>query len=174
VGATDPVKNHVAGVEAVARLRATSGADVGLRVVGPAGRAESEVRAALAAVDPAGVWTSREVDVPAETLHAAYGSSWVLLQPSHDEGFGLPLVEAAGHGLPSVHSGRGAMPTVMPQVNAGGVAPESLAAAMTPLLAVERWSAAAAVATERARAFEPHVFHRTVRKHVLDLLPEAS
>jgi glycosyltransferase involved in cell wall biosynthesis len=174
VGATEPVKNHVAGVEAVARLRAESGVDVGLRVVGPAGRAEPAVRAALATADPAGAWTSREVDVPDGCLDAAYGSSWLLLQPSYDEGFGLPLVEAAGHGLPSVHSGRGAMPSVLPEVDAGGVTPEALAAAMTPLLAADRWAVAAATAADRAKAFAPEVFRRTVREHVLDLLPEAS
>lgn len=174
VGATDPVKNQVAGVEAVARLRASSGADIGLRVVGPAGRAEFDVRAALAALDPLGAWTTREVDVPADRLDAAYGSSWLLLQPSHDEGFGLPLVEAARHGLPSVHSGRGAMSSVMPQLDAGGVSPAELAAAMAPLLAAAPWSAAAVVAADRAREFEPEVFRRTLREQVLDLLPEAS
>ena len=174
VGATEPVKNHVAGIEAVARLRAASGADVGLRVLGPAGRAEPAVRAALAAADPAGTWTAREVDVPDESVDAAYRSSWLLLQPSHDEGFGLPLVEAARHGLPSVHSGRGAMPSVMPQVDAGGLTPDALAAAMTPLLAADRWAVVAATAVDRARDFEPEVFRRTVREHVLDLLPEAS
>ena len=48
-------------------------------------------------------------------------SSWLLLQPSYDEGFGLPLVEAAQHGLPVVHSGRGAMSRVLPEIDAHGV-----------------------------------------------------
>ena len=171
VGATEPVKNQAVGVEAVARLRRSSGVDVGLRVVGPAGRAESAVRSALAAVDPTGAWTSREVDVPAAVLDTAYASSWLLLQPSHDEGFGLPLVEAARHGLPTVHSGRGAMPSVLAQVDAGGVSAEALAAAMAPLLEASRWATVADAAVERARAFDPEVFRETVRTEVVDLLP---
>jgi glycosyltransferase involved in cell wall biosynthesis len=174
VGATEPVKNQVAGIEAVARLRERTGAEIGLRVLGPAGRAELEVRAALAAADPAGAWTSREIDVPGAALDAAYGSSWLLLQPSHDEGFGLPLVEAARHGLPVVHSGRGAMPSVLPEVNTGGTDPALLVEAMTPLLDRATWMAAAAVATDRARRFEPAQFRAAVRDAVRDLLPEAS
>jgi glycosyltransferase involved in cell wall biosynthesis len=174
VGATEPVKNHVAGVAAVARLRATTGADVGLRVIGPAGRAEAEVRSALDVADPSGNWATREVDVPADVLGQAYGSAWVLLQPSHDEGFGLPLVEAARHGLPVVHSGRGAMPSILPEVNAGAVSPESLASAMTPLLDRGCWTTRADAAAARADAFQPAAFTAAVHRHVVDLLPEES
>jgi glycosyltransferase involved in cell wall biosynthesis len=174
VGATEPVKNQAAGVEAVARLRDLTGVDVGLRVVGPVGRAESAVRHSMTAVDPDGAWTSREVDVPVPDLEVAYSSSWLLLQPSHDEGFGLPLVEAARHGLPAVHSGRGAMPSVLPEVDAGGVTPEQLAGAMAPLLDAVRWQAAAEEAAARARVFEPDEFREAVRAAVSDLLPEVS
>ena len=172
VGATEPVKNQVAGIEAVAMLRRSSGANVGLRVVGPAGRAEPVVRAALEAADPTGAWTIREVDVPAAELDRAYAGAWLLLQPSLDEGFGLPLVEAARHGLPAVHSGRGAMPTVMPQVDAGDVTVHALAGAMERLLDEDLWRAAADAALDRARAFEPDAFRATVRAEVSDLLPE--
>ena len=171
VGATEPVKNQVAGVDAVARLRTSSGADVGLRVIGPAGRAEGAVQSALSRVDPDGVWTSREVDVPAAVLDSAYASAWLLLQPSYDEGFGLPLIEAARHGVPTVHSGRGAMSSVLPDVDAGGVSPEALAAAMTPLLDVGRWDLEGAAAHGRAQLYDPATFRAHLRAQVDDLLP---
>jgi glycosyltransferase involved in cell wall biosynthesis len=174
VGVTDPVKNQVRGIEAVAGLRATTGTDLGLRVIGPAGRAEAAVRAALAAADPRGSWTSREADVPADVLDAAYASSWLLLQPSYDEGFGLPLVEAARHGLPVVHSGRGAMPRVQPQVDAHGVDAAALVTAMGPLLDEPAWSAAADASAARAGAYDPATFRAAVADAVADLLPAAS
>jgi glycosyltransferase involved in cell wall biosynthesis len=174
VGATEPVKNQVAGIEAVARLRERTGRDVRLRLIGPAGRAEAGVRATLSAVDPDGYWSSREIDVPADVLEAAYGSSWLLLQPSHDEGFGLPLVEAARHGLPVVHSGRGAMPALVPEINAQSGSPAVMADAMVPLIDATRWQAAADTVATRARAYEPTEFRAAVRSAVSDLLPVPS
>ncbi len=171
VGATDPVKNQVRGIEAVAGLRGSTGADLGLRVIGPAGRAEREVRAALSAADPRGTWTSRETDVPADVLDSAYASSWLLLQPSYDEGFGLPLVEAARHGLPVVHSGRGAMPRVLPEVDAHGVGAGDFVTAMAPLLDERTWTAAADAVAARAAAYDPDAFRAVVRDAVHDLLP---
>ena len=174
VGVTDPVKNQVRGIEAVAGLRAATGTDLGLRVIGPAGRAEADVRVALGAADPRGAWTSREVDVPAEVLDAAYASSWLLLQPSYDEGFGLPLVEAARHGLPVVHSGRGAMPRVLPEVDAHGVGSGAFVNAMGPLLDEAAWTAAADAVAARASAYSPQAFRSLVRDAVTDLLPAAQ
>jgi glycosyltransferase involved in cell wall biosynthesis len=174
VGATEPVKNHGAGISAVAELRRTTGVDVGLRLLGREGRDESTLRRMLGAVDPAGSWTSREVDVPDAVRDAAYASSWLLLQPSLDEGQGLPLVEAARHGLPVVHSGRGAMPTVMPLVNAGSVLAEGLTEAMRPLLDEVRWKGLSQGALDRSRAFDPDRFVAAVHEHASDLLPASS
>ena len=174
VGKTEPVKNQVAGIEAVAGLRANTGDDVTLRVVGPAGRAEPAVREALAAADPRGAWTSREADLPSELLESAYADAWLLLQPSLDEGFGLPLVEAARYGLPVVHSGRGGMTGVLPKVDAAGVDATALAAAMTPLLDPATWQSVADCTATRAAAFEPAVFRSAVRDAVVDLLPRPS
>jgi glycosyltransferase involved in cell wall biosynthesis len=173
VGATEPVKNHLGGIEAVRQLREATGVDVQLRLLGPVGRDEPAVRQHLVAADPGGAWTSREVDVPETVRDAAYASSWVLLQPSLDEGQGLPLVEAARHGLPSVHSGRGGMPTVMPEIDAGSVEPADLAAAMTPLLDEVRWKELAAAALERSAAFTPEAFRAAVSRNVDDLLPKS-
>jgi glycosyltransferase involved in cell wall biosynthesis len=174
VGATEPVKNQVRGIQAVAGLRSSTGTDLALRVVGPAGRAEDEVQAALQAADPRGAWTTREADVPQEVLDEAYATSWLLLQPSYDEGFGLPLVEAARHGLPVVHSGRGAMPRVLPDVDARGVAAGAFVTAMAPLLDEPVWTAQADAVAARAAAYDPEAFARVVRDVVADLLPERS
>jgi glycosyltransferase involved in cell wall biosynthesis len=174
VGATEPVKNHASGIEAVALLRRATGADVRLRLLGPQGREEGAVRRLLGSLDPDRLWTSREVDVPEDVRDAAYASSWLLLQPSLDEGQGLPLVEAARHGLPVVHSGRGAMPTVMPQVDASSVLPTGLAEAMQPLLDEQCWQRLSHAALARSRAFDPGRFTRAVHENVIDLLPAAG
>jgi glycosyltransferase involved in cell wall biosynthesis len=170
VGATEPVKNQVGGVRAVHRLRERTGADVRLRVIGPEGRAEAAVRAELTECDPTAAWTSREVDVPADTLAAAYSTSWLLLQPSLDEGFGLPLVEAAARRLPVVHSGRGAMPELVPEVDVGAIDPEALAAAMEPLLDRAAWERLAARSTDVAARYSQAVLRDAVHRNVADLV----
>ena len=170
VGATEPVKNHVGGIAAVQQLRETTGVDIGLRLLGPAGRAESDVRAALLRVDPSQVWTSREVDVPGAVLAAAYASSWLLLQPSYDEGYGLPLLEAAAHALPVVHSGRGAMAGLLPSVDAGSTAAESLAAAMRPLLDGNCWREHSEAVLVRSAELGPEQFEEQLRAYVHELV----
>jgi alpha-1,3-rhamnosyl/mannosyltransferase len=174
VGATEPVKNQVAGVRAVQRLRERTGVDVRLRLLGPTGRAEGTVRGALRDCDPGGAWTSREVNVPPDVLAAAYSTSWLLLQPSVDEGFGLPLIEAAARGLPVVHSGAGAMPELVPEVDAGGTDPEALGAAMKGLLDQDVWRDLAARSTDVAARFSESVFRADVRRNVVDLLTDPS
>jgi glycosyltransferase involved in cell wall biosynthesis len=169
VGATEPVKNQVAGVRAVHRLRERTGADVRLRVIGPEGRADAAVRAELNECDPTAAWTSREVDVPPNVLAAA----WLLLQPSLDEGFGLPLVEAAARRLPVVHSGRGAMPELVAEVDAGTVDPAGLAAAMEPLLDRAAWERLAARSTDVAAHYSQAVLCDAVHRNVADLLTDA-
>jgi len=173
VGATEPVKNQVAGIRAVQRLRERSGADVRLRLLGPAGRAEAAVRGALLESDPRGAWTSREVDVPAHVLAAAYSSSWLLLQPSYDEGFGLPLIEAAARRLPVVHSGRGSMSELVPEIDVGGIAAEAFAVAMEPLLDRAAWEQLAARSTDVAARYSQAALREAVRSNVEDLLVDA-
>lgn len=133
VGATEPHKNHVAGIEAVRLARLLTGAPLHIELIGPEGLAEGDVSATLAVVDPAGTWSTRRPSVSGPELEAAYARAWALLQPSVDEGFCLPLVEAGSHGLPVVHSGAGSMAEVAPHGNTGGHDPVALARALRRL-----------------------------------------
>lgn len=142
LGATEPHKRQALGVEAVHELRTRSGAPVLLDVVGPRGRAEADVASALLRHDPQGVWTRRLTDVPDAELRSIVDASWLLLQPSRDEGFGLPLLEATERGVAVVHSGAGAMSEVLQSGAAADDSAEELATAMAGLLDESSWLAA--------------------------------
>ena len=51
-----------------------------------------------------------EQDVPGERLEQLYAESDAFVMPSYHEGFCMPLIEALSHGLPLLHSDRGAIP----------------------------------------------------------------
>ncbi|BEP16063.1 hypothetical protein acdb102_43740 [Acidothermaceae bacterium B102] len=119
LGATEPHKRTAMAVEVVHRLRQRTGEDVALQVIGPDGRAEPEVAAAIAAADPAGQWVSRFSEPTDDGVRERLRGAWVLLQCSSDEGFCLPLLEASTVGLPAVHTGTGSMAEVHPYGNAG-------------------------------------------------------
>jgi len=51
--------------------------------------------------------------VPRERLPAIYAGASLLLMTSHDEGFGIPLLEAMASGVPIVALRRGAVPEVV-------------------------------------------------------------
>ena len=139
VGATAPHKNQSAAVNAVDLLRQRTGEDVRLHIVGPPGHAEHALAAQIGRLDREGRWITRHVAITDEALERLYASAWILVQPSIDEGYGLPLVEAAEHGLPAVHSGAGAMSEVAPLGNARGTDAASLLSAMAPLLERSAW-----------------------------------
>ena len=134
LGETARHKNHVGGIEAVVLARASSGEDLALRLIGPVGNAESAVLQRLAEVDPVGRWASREVGRSDGEVHQALSSAWVLLQPSVNEGYGLPLIEAAQRGLPVVHTGAGAMEEVLPESSVGSTDSSALAHGIVALL----------------------------------------
>jgi glycosyltransferase involved in cell wall biosynthesis len=153
LGATEPHKRHVVGVEAVAALRARTGLDIQLEVIGPQGRAETEVLTALAANDPAGDWSRRLVDATSDRVRVSLDNALLLLQPSEDEGFGLPVLEAGERGVPVVHTSAGALREVMPSAGVGSLDREALTQGMARLLEPLNWAAAAAAAFERSQDF---------------------
>jgi alpha-1,3-rhamnosyl/mannosyltransferase len=142
VSATEAHKNHVAAIEAIETARRSLGDDVGLTLIGPAGRSEHDVMARARRADPNGLWIRRLIDIPDSELEQTYRSAWVVIQPSLDEGFCLPLLEAAAHGTPAVHSGRGSMPEVVSGVNANSVDPVVLSEHVVALADPQRYAAA--------------------------------
>jgi glycosyltransferase involved in cell wall biosynthesis len=147
LGETAQHKNHVGGIDAVVRARASSGEDLALRLIGPAGNAEPAVLERLGEVDPDGRWTSREIGRSDDEVDEALSSAWLLLQPSVNEGYGLPLIEAAQRGLPVVHTGAGAMAEVLPESSVGSTDASALADAIVALLDPDRSAASVRAAS---------------------------
>src|SRR5205823_13767667 len=116
VGTVEPRKNYPRLLAAYRRLRGRHGSlpfiingrpgVPELVIAGRAGWAYGDALQRIAA-EP-GVRYLGHVDEP--TLSALYASASVLAFPSLYEGFGLPLLEAMGHGLPAVVGATGALP----------------------------------------------------------------
>ena len=95
---------------------------------------------------------------------ALYDGARLLVQPSFEEGFGLPVLEAMTVGVPVVAANRGALPEVL-----GDAGPlvepedaEAIGAAMRRLIEDEAWAGAcAAKGVIRAREFR---WDRTARQ----------
>jgi glycosyltransferase involved in cell wall biosynthesis len=101
VGTVEPRKGHAQALSAFERLW-SSGADVGLVIVGRSGWMTESLVRRLRAHPECGrrlLWLEGASD---EMLLKVYEASAVLLAASEGEGFGLPLVEAAQHGLPII------------------------------------------------------------------------
>jgi glycosyltransferase involved in cell wall biosynthesis len=86
-----------------------------------------------------------------------YEGARLLVQPSFEEGFGLPVLEAMTVGVPVVAANRGALPEVL--ADAGTLVDpdkaDEMAAAIDRMLADEAYAAAcAARGVERARHFQ--------------------
>lgn len=101
VGTVEPRKGHTLALQGVEALW-ERGVDVGLVVVGKEGWDSRNVTKRLRTHPERGRrlhWVERASD---EFLLRLYETCAALLAASEGEGFGLPLVEAAQHGLPVV------------------------------------------------------------------------
>jgi glycosyltransferase involved in cell wall biosynthesis len=99
VGTVEPRKGHAQALAAFERLWA-AGSDAQLLILGRAGWGVDALVGRLREHPQRGRllhWIEQAADAE---LAAAYRSASALLAPSLDEGFGLPLAEAAGFGLP--------------------------------------------------------------------------
>jgi glycosyltransferase involved in cell wall biosynthesis len=110
--------------------------------------------------------------VDSSMRQALYEGARLLVQPSFEEGFGLPVLEAMSLGVPIVAARRGSLPEVVG--DAGPLVdperPDDIAAAIAQLLADDDYAAAcAAKGLARARAFS---WERTAHL-VLDVYRQA-
>jgi glycosyltransferase involved in cell wall biosynthesis len=101
VGTVEPRKGHGQALAAF-ELLWQRGVDVGLVVVGKEGWGDSSVMARLRTHPERGRKLAWLGDASDETLSRLYESCAALLAASEGEGFGLPLIEAAQHGLPAL------------------------------------------------------------------------
>jgi glycosyltransferase involved in cell wall biosynthesis len=154
----EPRKNVGGLLEAYARLLAADE---------PARRVPDLVLAGKATVDAAG-WLDRLSRPPfagrvrpigyvaPADREALYAGARLLVMPSFEEGFGIPVLEAMTCGVPVVASDRGSLPEVVgdaaPLVDPGN--PVAIAAAIARMLADEAFAGAcAAKGVLRARQF---------------------
>jgi glycosyltransferase involved in cell wall biosynthesis len=101
VGTVEPRKGHRQALEAFDELW-REGADVALAIVGKRGWMTEDVEARITAHPELGRRLVRIDDASDELLDALYRHSVALLAASQGEGFGLPIVEAARHGVPVI------------------------------------------------------------------------
>ncbi|MFZ4517517.1 MAG: glycosyltransferase [Microthrixaceae bacterium] len=112
VGTVEPRKNQATLLSAFDLLGRD---DLDLVVVGREGwHAEDVAEHLRAAAAAGGVHWLEGVDDP--TLDVLYRSAFVVLVPSVTEGFGLPVVEALGRGVPVISSPGGALGEFGPEV----------------------------------------------------------
>jgi glycosyltransferase involved in cell wall biosynthesis len=123
-----------------------------------AGRATDDARAWLERIErPPLKGRVRHIGyVDSSMRQALYEGARLLVQPSFEEGFGLPVLEAMSLGVPIVAARRGSLPEVVG--DAGPLVdperPDDIAAAIAQLLADDDYAAAcAAKGLARARAF---------------------
>jgi glycosyltransferase involved in cell wall biosynthesis len=114
VGGIDPHKNLEMLLHAMADLRAAAVIDWHLAIVGTP-RADRALGPALVALrDVLGLSDHVTLTgfVPDRDLSILYNAAALLVQPSLDEGFGLPVIEAMACGVPVAVSNRGSLPAL--------------------------------------------------------------
>lgn len=167
LAATEPHKNHVGAIEAVRMVRLALNDDIALDLVGPLGRSESIIARTITLADPNSEWIVRHVDVSEDSLAQIWRRADVLLQPSFAEGYGLPVVEASGLGIPVIHGGIPSLVELHPKGNAGGTDPNSLAAGLARLFESE---GTYAMASQDSLDAATHMTHDLFNKRLLSIL----
>ena len=163
VGTIEPRKNHIAALRAFAELR-RRGLPHRLVIAGKRGWLYEPIFAEYAALG-LGERVIFLDFTPDQRLPDLYACAELLLAPSFYEGFGIPVLEAMGAGLPVIISDRPSLPEI-----AGGAArlvspddPPELAEAVWSLL---HDGAARAAMRERGlarvRAFDPSLIAAAV------------
>ena len=134
VGTIEPRKNYPRLLAAYRQLSGRRGVPQ-LVIAGRPGWAYGDTLSRIQA-EP-GVRYLGHVDEP--TLESLYRSASVLVFPSLYEGFGLPLLEAMGHGVPAVVGAAGALPELAhgAALSIDAEDPNAIAGALERLLADE-------------------------------------
>jgi glycosyltransferase involved in cell wall biosynthesis len=101
VGTIEPRKAHAQVLAAFEQLW-SAGRDINLLIVGRAGWLVDDLLEQLRTHPERGRRLFWHEDAPDDLLLAAYSRASALIMASEGEGFGLPLIEAAHHGLPLV------------------------------------------------------------------------
>ncbi len=118
VGTFEPRKNVGGLLRAYARLRAKEGATPPLVLVGRSGWLFDETLKLIGDLRLSEA-VRRFEELPEAALPAFYRGAAAVVLPSHYEGFGFPVLEAMGCGIPTVISNRASLPEI-----AGGAALE--------------------------------------------------
>lgn len=103
VGTLEPRKGHMVALQAFRKVIQEQENDCRLLIIGHNGWKNDEIKNQLAMPEYKDkvLWVQDALD---EELRWAYAHSDALIAASRDEGFGLPLVEAAHFGLPIICS----------------------------------------------------------------------
>ena len=101
VGTLEPRKGHAQVIEAMNRLW-SAGENINLVIVGKEGWRARKLAETLRAHPEHGRHLFWFNDASDELLQRLYAESTALVAASYGEGFGLPLIESAAHGLPVI------------------------------------------------------------------------
>jgi glycosyltransferase involved in cell wall biosynthesis len=170
VGTLEPRKNIGALLDAYETLVKRVPSAPPLRLAGRATPDAAAWLARLSAPPFAGRATHLGY-VADEEQEALYAGARVLVLPSLDEGFGLPVLAAMSAGVPVIASRRGALPEV---VGSGGTlidpdAPGELTDALERIVSDDAWARhQGACGLERARAFTWTTSAATLHRAYLD------
>ncbi len=172
VGSVEPRKNHETLLDAYARYLARSPQRRPLVIAGGHGWKSDAIHRRFDEFAERGAPVRYLGYVPDRELAALYDTSFALLAPSWHEGFGLPLVEAMGAGLPAIVSDCTSLPEVGGEAAwyASPSQPELLADRM---LALESdhgtYAACAAASLARSQAFSWQVTAKSVLEFIARL-----